>query len=172
MSTTPRSAHTRVWLGVFAVLAWATPGAAQQPAVAPGERVRIWPVPAVPPDTAPPVPLVGRLLSLGPDTLRVEQGHDVQAAMPRSAIARIERSIGHPHAWRNAGLAFLGTLTVGTVLAARATCPATGDFAEGRSGFCTAAYEILVVIPASGLAALLFGLGTPERFAPASLPPE
>ncbi len=131
--------------------------------------MRVWTGPVVPPYLPPGAPLVGRLVGLGPDTLQLRGSDNVQP-VPRSAIARVERSIGHPHGWRNGFLAFAGTALVGTAIAANVNCEATGDFSGGKGGVCFVVGEILLVAPVSVLTGILVGLAAPEHFEPAALP--
>ncbi len=173
MRRTTRYPGPRAWVAALALLGLAGPAAApaeQGPPVAEGDRVRVWTGPVVPPYLPPGTPLVGRLVGLGPDTLQLRGSDNVQP-VPRSAIARIERSIGHPHGLRNGFLAFAGTALVGTMLAANQNCPAAGDFSAGKGGVCFIMSEILLVAPVSVLTGILVGLAAPERFEPAALPP-
>ncbi len=150
------------------------PLAAQQealPWVGQGDRVRVWTGPVVPPYLAPGAPMVGRLVGLGPDTLELRDPYTVQT-VPRSAIARVERSIGHPQRLRNGLLAFAGTALVGTALASQVNCDTGGDHDfSGKGGLCFALTEVLLVVPGSLLTGVLIGLAAPERFEPAALPP-
>ncbi len=161
------------FMASLALVASARPLIAQQeppPLVGEGDRVRVWTGPVVPPFLAPGAPLVGRLVGLGPDTLQLQGPYNLQP-VPRSAIARVELSIGHPQRLRNGLLAFAGAALVGTILAANVDCAASGDFSGGKGGVCFVVSEILLVAPVSVLTGILVGLAAPERFEDAALPP-
>ncbi len=159
-----------VGLAAWALLAASAPGVAQNGTwVGEGDRIRLWTVTPFAPGAGPRGSADGRLQRLGPDTLELRLGQVVYA-VPRSAITRVELSVGHAHRGRNVGYAFAGTLAAGTLLSGLASSSCRNDAFFGPS-FCFAVVEVFVVLPASGLAALIGGVATPEAFRPASLPP-
>lgn len=130
-----------------------------------GDRVRVWLAAPAPPTWNVGQPIEGRLIGIGGRSLAVRTG-DGPFRIARGDVSRIDRSVGRPHAWRNAGYAFLGTAAVGSVI----------NLTQSRSCVftpqnCFLMGTVVLVLPASGLAALVGGLSSHEAFEPARLPP-